>query len=133
MNDDELAGYLTGKPATDTSRPVVAIESGSVDGIFDPLLLYFESHPEEHDVQIVRDDLVVGYLDRDTLYRIVPPLSRGIGDADHYSLLGDTDDELLTFVCPVEGCDYQLSVVLMPAGRALKCQRHPGSVLRKLA
>jgi len=92
ITDEELARQLRAAPATAGPYPVVTVEPGPVDGLLSRLLLYLELHPEHAEVSVRRGDVLLGYLDRDTLYAIVPALTRGIDGGDG-SVACDPDDE----------------------------------------
>jgi hypothetical protein len=122
MNDEELATHLRRRPTTPGPHPVVMISRGPVDDVLDRLLLHFDARPDD-ELEVRRDRATLGYLTASALYALLPPLTRGIGDGDHFALLGDPLDELLVLDCP-EG-DYSLTVVLYPAGHPPRCPRHP--------
>lgn len=132
MDDTELAAQLSPESERPGPHPTVVIDAGPVDGVLEHLLLHFDRYPMSK-LRVQRGDVLLGYLDAGTLYRIVPELTRGIGDSDHFGLPGEADDEVITFECPVAGCGYELSVVLYPAGSVLGCPRHPGGSLRARA
>ena len=127
MDDRELAAGLPDVPATAGPHPVVVVAPGPVGAVLDRLPLHFNAHPDD-ELEVRRGSVTLGYVNADTLYRILPPRTRGVGDADHFALLGDPAGEVLVLDCP-EG-DYALSVVLYPAGSPPRCPHHPDRVLR---
>jgi hypothetical protein len=126
MNDEELATHLPKKPTTDGPHPAVLVGPGVVDEVLERLLLHFDADPDD-ELEVQRDGVTLGYLSADTLYALLPRLTRGIGDADHFALPGDPLDELLVLDCP-EG-DYTLTVVLYRADAPPHCPHHPEHAL----
>lgn len=130
MDDEDLAAGLPDEPATAGPHPVVMVPAGTVDVVLSRLLLHFNTHPDD-ELEVRREGVTLGYVTADTLYRILPPPTRGRtrgGGADYFALLGEPADEVLVLDCP-EG-DYSLSVVLYPAGSPLHCPHHPDLVLQ---
>jgi hypothetical protein len=129
MDDRELAVRLPDVPATAGPHAVVVVAPGPVGAVLDHLLLHFNDHPDD-ELEVRREGVTLGYVTADTLYRILPPRTRGTGggDADHFALLGEPGGEVLVLDCP-EG-DYSLSVVLYPAGSPPHCPHHPDLVLQ---
>jgi CHAT domain len=102
ITDEELARHLRATPATAGPYPVVTVEPGPVEGLLSQLLLYFEWHPEHAEVRVRRGDVLLGYLHRDTLYTILPTLTRGIGDTDGSAPIDFGPDEEPAFEFPLE-------------------------------
>jgi hypothetical protein len=125
MNDQEWAAHLADRPSKSSDHRVVVISAGPVDGVMNRLLLHFEAHPDD-ELEIRRDRTTLGYLTAAALYATLANPTRGLGDADHYGLLGLPEDELLVLRCPE--CDYSLSVVLLH-GEPPRCPRHPETEL----
>lgn len=127
MNDEELADALPDEPRTPGPHVTAIVAPGSVDATLDELLLHFERHQDD-ELRVQRGGTTLGYLDADTLYRLVPSLTRGVGDADHFELYGEPRDEVLVLDCPLG--DFSLEVVLYPVDGPPRCPHHPDRELQ---
>jgi hypothetical protein len=127
MNDRELADALPDEPRTPGPYVTAIVGPGSVDSTLDALLLYCESHRDD-ELGVQRGGTTLGYLDAETLYRLVLPLTREVGGADHFELYGEPRDQVLVLDCPLG--DFSLRVVLYPVDSPPRCPHHPDRELR---